>query len=89
MELIGNSTENKMISLFLLEEIKSERWKNEIIKIMQLNNFEINIVKNPNLNDENENNIRKYILNKFRGYNNKEIFENYPKKNKLELGFIG
>ncbi|MCL2599573.1 MAG: hypothetical protein FWD88_00110, partial [Treponema sp.] len=26
MELIGNSTENKMISLFLLEEIKSERW---------------------------------------------------------------
>jgi hypothetical protein len=80
MQILSKSSENEMVSLFLFEEINSERWKNKITEIMENNNIDKNIVLNPNLNDNNENKQRKSILKYFRGYNNKKIFENFPKK---------
>ena len=88
MKISGNSSENEMVSLFLSEEIKSERWKNEIVKIMELNNIKNNVILNPNLNDENENNLRKQILKQFRGYNNTEIFENFPQNMKWNWAIL-
>ena len=79
MEIIGKSSENEMVSQFLFQEIKSERWKNKIIEIMEHDNIDKNMVLKPNLNNINENKIRKLILKKFRGYNNKELFKNFPK----------
>jgi len=80
MKIIGKSSEDEMVSQFLIQEIKSERWKNKIFKIMEHDNIDKKIVLKPNLGDINENKIRKLILKKFRGYNNKELFENFPKK---------
>ena len=80
MVLLNKSSENEMVSLFLIEEIKSERWKDKIIKILEDENIDINLVLEPNLNDIKENKTREKILRKFRGYNNKELFENFPKK---------
>jgi hypothetical protein len=80
MKILNKGSENEMVSLFLSGEIKSERWKNKIIEITEKNNIDINIIYSPNLNNNDENKSRKLILEKFRGYNNKELFNNFPKK---------
>jgi hypothetical protein len=80
MKIKNKSSENEMVSLFLSGEIKSERWKNKIIEITEKNNIDINIINSPNLNNKEENKSRKLILEKFRGYNKKELFNNFPKK---------
>jgi len=78
MKILNKSSENEMVSLFLYEEIKSERWVNQINKILDKENINKNIILNPDLNDKNENELRKLVLKIFRGYNNKKIFKNYP-----------
>ena len=69
-----------MIALFLFEEIKSERYEDRINEILKNENIPKNIIFNPNLDNNYENGLRKIVLKKFRGYNNEEIFENFPKK---------
>ena len=80
MKILGKSFENEMVSLFLYEEIKSERWVNKINEILKKENINKDIILNPNLNNNSENQSRKLVLKKFRGYNNKELFNNFPKK---------
>ena len=80
MKILNKSSENEMIALFLNGEIKSQRWENKINEIIKKENINENIIINPNLNNNNENKLRKLVLKIFRGYNNKEIFKNFPKK---------
>jgi hypothetical protein len=80
MEILDKSSENEMIAIFLFEEIKSKRWVNKIDEIIKKENIDRSIIFNPNLNNNDENRLRKLVLKKFRGYNNKEIFKNFPKK---------
>jgi hypothetical protein len=80
MKILNKSSENEMIALFLNGEIKSKRWENKINEIIKKENINENIIINPNLNNNNENKLRKLVLKIFRGYNNKEIFKNFPKK---------
>lgn len=80
MDILNKSSENEMIALFLYEEIKSERWVKEIEEILKNDNIPKNIIVNPNLDNNNENKLRRLVLGKFRGYNDKELFENFPKK---------
>jgi hypothetical protein len=79
MKILHESSENEMVAVFLYGELNSERWKNKILEIMDDKNIDKRIVLNPKLNDVNENKARTYLLRKFRGYNDKEIFENFPK----------
>jgi len=80
MKIFNKSSEDEMIAIFLNGEIKSERWVNQINEIIEKNNINKNIIINPNLNNIEENQLRKLVLKIFRGYNNKEIFKNFPKK---------
>jgi hypothetical protein len=80
MRILGKSSENEMISLFISEEIKSARYKNNILEIINTEKIDRNIIDNPDLNNKKDNKLRKLILKKFRGYNNKGIFTNFPKK---------
>jgi hypothetical protein len=80
MKILSKSSENEMIALFLNGELKSARWADKIEKIIEKENINKNIIENPNLNNNDENNLRKLVLRIFRGYNNKELFENFPKK---------
>jgi hypothetical protein len=79
MKVLGKSSENEMISLFISEEVKSARFKNNILEIINTEKIDRNIVDNPDLNNKKENKLRKLILKKFRGYNNKGIFTDFPK----------
>jgi hypothetical protein len=68
MKILNKSSENEMVALFLYEEIKSERWVNQINKILKKENINKNIIFNPDLNDNEENRLRKMVLKDFRGY---------------------
>jgi hypothetical protein len=80
MKIIDKSSENEMIAIFLNGEIKSKRWLSQINEIIKKYKINKNIILNPNLNNNNENRLRKLVLKKFRGYNKKEIFKKFPKK---------
>jgi hypothetical protein len=62
MEILDKSSEDEMIALFLFEEIKSKRWVNKIDEIIKKENIDKNIIFNPNLNNNDENRLRKLVL---------------------------
>jgi hypothetical protein len=79
MKILYKSSENEMIALFLYEEIKSERYVKQIDEIIINEKIDRNIIYNPNFKNNKENQLRRIILEKFRGYGiNKGIFENFP-----------
>lgn len=85
MKKIRDATEDEMILVFLQEELNSERFCNDILSALKQLNLKEEIIRSGNLNDDNENSLRKSVLGVFRGYPDKEIFENYPKMMRWEL----
>lgn len=86
MKIIRESTEEEMISNFLLGEICSNRFSKKLKKVLTDLNLNESIIKNPNLDIEKENLLRKKILKKFRGYGKNEgLFENFPNVQKYTL----
>lgn len=78
MNVIRNSNENEMILEFLKGEIKSNRFNKDLYKVLNELNIDENIIVNGNINKDEENKLRLNIMNKYRGYPNKELFENFP-----------
>jgi len=80
MRKIKPSSENEMVYEFLKMELPSDRFEgkiNSVLNEMQANKL---VLTNGNLKSESENTLRAEILKRFRGYRNKEIFENFPSK---------
>lgn len=79
MEFVKQSSEKEMISEFLKAEIDSEQFKQGVFDALKKYNASEKIIKFPNLNNQEENEIRKLILGKCRGYGmNEHLFENFP-----------
>ena len=79
MNILRTSSEDEMISEFLKAEYHSERFSEQIKKIMKELFFDESIILSVNLNNTNENIARKKLLGEFRGYGlNRELFENFP-----------
>ena len=76
MKFIRKSDENEMILSFLKGELSSERFKEKLLKIISNN---LDIIKNGDILNKEENILRYQILQKYRGYPNKELFFNFPK----------
>ncbi len=76
MKFIRKSDENEMILSFLKGELTSKRFKHKLLNIIENNQ---DIIKNGDINNQNENIIRYQILRKYRGYPDKELFNNFPK----------
>jgi len=85
MKKIRDSSEDEMVLTFLQEEIESERFKDGIYDALSKLNLDETLIRNANLLDNEENKLRKQVLGIFRGYPDKEIFENYPKIIKWEF----
>lgn len=79
MKIIRKYSENEMIALFLGEEIKSQRFKDQIEDICMKNNIDISEIILPNILDERQNITRKKVINIFRGYPDRDMFERFPK----------
>ena len=80
MRKIKPSNEDEMIYEFLKMELNSDRYKEKIEAILNEMKIEKNIIINGNIMSEEENTLRIEILKRFRGWRNKELFENFPSK---------
>lgn len=80
MKYIGESSENEMIALYLQTEAKSARYRDNIFQIVSDMEVDRSIVIDPDINSNEEKDIRKEILCRFRGYGeDREIFEGFTK----------
>lgn len=78
MRIIKPSSEAEMILEFLKMELNSERYKGRIEDALKELNIESSIIAAGSIESEQENVIRADVLKKFRGWPDKEIFENFP-----------
>lgn len=79
MQIIRDANENEMILNFLQGELESDRFSGKLNTIINNLNLSTDLIINANINDATENENRKKILAKFRGYgNNLSLFENFP-----------
>src|SRR5271157_463585 len=78
MKILKQITEDEMIAEFLKAEINSKRFGKRIIKA--LNTKPKTIITKPNLKNKKENQFRRTLLGKVRGFGrNKNLFEDFPK----------
>jgi len=78
MRKIKDSNENEMIYEFLKMEFFSNRYKEQIETVLEEMNLSRDVIISGDLASEYENKLRTKILARFRGYPDKELFENFP-----------
>lgn len=80
MKIIRNSSEDEMLLEYLKSEINSKRFGERLKKTLNELNISKDILLNGNLENKYENEQRKTIMEKFRGYPTEDIFERFPKE---------
>ena len=80
MKIIKKSNEDEMLLEFLKCEVTSKRFSPKLNKTLEELNLTQDIILKANLNNSQENEQRKLIMNKFREYPIGDIFENFPKE---------
>ncbi len=78
MKFIRNSTEDEMILEFLKGEINSNRFNNDLIQTLKKLDLDKDIIINGDVSNQTENKERLKIISLYRGYPNKELFNNFP-----------
>ena len=79
MKIIRGASENEMILEFLKGEIDSKRFRSDLIGNMEKLGIDEKIIRSGSTDSDEENSLRKKLLGAFRGYPDREIFENYPR----------
>ncbi|HVZ58391.1 MAG TPA: hypothetical protein VG935_01400 [Patescibacteria group bacterium] len=72
-------TEDQMVAVFLQSELDSTRFGENVSTILRDMGVTESLVTSPHFNDEKENELRKKILTKHRGYSTREdLFAHFP-----------
>lgn len=79
MKLIRKATEAEMILEFLKGELNSKRFNEELNHVILELNLSTSIILDGDITNEDENRSRLNIMKVFRGYPDKELFNNFPK----------
>ena len=79
MNLIRKTNEAEMILEFLKGELNLKRFNEDLNNAINELGLDLNIILNGNINDDQENIDRLKIMKKFRGYQDEELFERFPK----------
>jgi len=79
MKIFEELTEDQMIGAFLKGEIDSERFGSEMKKEINTLGIRVNVVINPDTSDAQQNELRRKIFSRYRGYgDNQKLFEKFP-----------
>lgn len=79
MEILKQITEDEVIAEFLKSEINSKRFGERITEALHRKKTSKRVVANPNLRNKKENQFRRDLLSKVRGFGvNKDLFEDFP-----------
>ena len=80
MKILNNITENEMTLIFLKAQMGSFRFVREMKQIVEDCNADIKIINNPDLDNQNENEQRRKLLQSFRGSDDEgHLFDDFPK----------
>lgn len=80
MKIIRKSSEDEMLLEYLKSEINSKRFGKRLKDTLVELNISEDIIMNGSIEYTKENEQRKLIMKKFRGYPTEDIFERFPKK---------
>ena len=78
MEYIREASEAEMILAFLQGEYESNRFSENLRKIMMELSASDTLIFQADLNNAEENALRREILARHRGYPDQDMFENFP-----------
>ena len=79
MKKIKKSSEDEMILEFLKGEYNSIRFNENLCDVLRNLNYDSSIIIDGDINNKEENLKRLKIMMAYRGYPNKEMFNNFPK----------
>ncbi len=81
MKLVEPVTEHEMVALFLQTEIRSARYRDKILSLLDRDGKDASVVETPDLQDVAANTYRSQLLGDFRGYGQqRELFESFPEE---------
>ena len=79
MKKIREATEDEIILEFLKAEYESKRFNKKLINDLNNLNYSIDLIINGDINNKDENILRRKLIKYYRGYPNEDIFTNFPK----------
>ena len=79
MKTIKSSSENEMILEFLKGELNSNRFNKKLLDIMNKMNLNVDLIANGDVSNNEDNLSRLKIMKEYRGYPDKDLFNNFPK----------
>lgn len=79
MEVIREANENEMLLEFLKEEYTSTRYNEKLTDLLNELNLSIELIRAGDIVNDKENTQRKALMKKYRGYDDEDMFENFPK----------
>ncbi len=80
MKIIKDITDEEMTYMFIKQQLESFRFAEEMKQIMTKFGANKNIIDKPNFKDQNENELRKKLLQSFGGSDDEgHLFDNFPK----------
>lgn len=79
MRILRDASEEEMVLTFLREELDSRRFREEILKTLTDAGAPEELILEGDITSERQNILRNRVLGLFRGYPNRDIFENYPR----------
>lgn len=78
MRILRDASEEEMVLAFLKEELASKRFRELILRVLKDIGVSEELILEGDTTDERQNRLRSQVLGLFRGYPDREIFENYP-----------
>ena len=84
MEIIRESNEDEMLLEFLRAEYSSRRFNKKLENILKDMKLSSELIKTGDISNSNENMMRRKLMKMYRGYNDENMFENFPKIFKWE-----
>ena len=78
MRILRDASEEEMVLAFLREELDSKRFRESILKALKDAGASEELILEGDITSETQNILRCRVLGLFRGYPDREIFENYP-----------
>lgn len=79
MRILRDASEEEMVLTFLKEELDSRRFREPILEALTEAGASEELILEGDISSERQNVLRRQVLGFFRGYPDREIFENYPR----------
>ena len=78
MRILRDASEEEMVLTFLREELDSVRFREQILGALKDTEESEELILDGDITNEKQNILRRKVLGVFRGYPDRNIFENYP-----------